>query len=81
VAREAFLKDKCGPRAKKFEHRCYKAKLLLQSQHLRIYRRVWIRRIHAARIKLYSPKTNCKSTRIIHIIFPRLIKLGRCRKR
>jgi len=22
VAREGFLKDKCGPRAKKFEHHC-----------------------------------------------------------
>jgi len=22
VAREGFLKDKCGPRAKKFEHDC-----------------------------------------------------------
>jgi len=24
VAREGFLKDKCGPRAKKFEHHCLK---------------------------------------------------------
>jgi len=24
VAREEFLKDKCGPRAKKFEHHCCK---------------------------------------------------------
>jgi len=23
VAREGFLKDKCGPRAKKFEHHCF----------------------------------------------------------
>jgi len=25
VAREGFLKDKCDPRAKKFEHHCPKA--------------------------------------------------------
>jgi len=25
LAREGFLKDKCGPRAKKFEHHCSKA--------------------------------------------------------
>jgi len=25
VAREGFLKDKCGPRAKKFEHHCSKS--------------------------------------------------------
>jgi len=24
VAREGFLKDKCGPRAKRFEHHCSK---------------------------------------------------------
>jgi len=24
VAREGFLKDKCGPRAKKFERHCFK---------------------------------------------------------
>jgi len=24
VTREGFLKDKCGPRAKTFEHRCFK---------------------------------------------------------
>jgi len=23
VTREGFLKDKCGPRAKKFEHHCF----------------------------------------------------------
>jgi len=23
VAREGFLKDKCGPRAKTFEHHCF----------------------------------------------------------
>jgi len=26
VAREGFLKDKCGPRAKKFEHHCNRVK-------------------------------------------------------
>jgi len=25
VAREGFLKDKCGPRAKTFEHHCFRA--------------------------------------------------------
>jgi len=25
VAREGFLKDKCGPRAKKFEHHCFRS--------------------------------------------------------
>jgi len=24
VTREGFLKDKCGPRAKKFEHHCFR---------------------------------------------------------
>jgi len=24
VAREGFLKDKCSPRGKKFEHRCFR---------------------------------------------------------
>jgi len=33
VAREGFLKEKCGPRAKKFEHHCHMAMALLGNYH------------------------------------------------
>jgi len=29
MARKGFLKDKCGPRPKTFEHHCYKTSLML----------------------------------------------------
>jgi len=33
VAREGFLKDKCGPRAKKFEHHCSTRRPVQQISH------------------------------------------------